>query len=39
MRIIKEGFLKRAAREYPKAASYLEKWRKVVRCSGVGERG
>ena len=33
MRIIKEGFLKRAAREHPKAAGYLEKWRKVVRAA------
>ena len=30
MRIIKEGFLKQAAREYPKAAS---SWRKVVRSA------
>jgi len=33
VRIIKEGFLRRAAREYPKAAGYLEKWCKVVRAA------
>jgi mRNA interferase HigB len=33
VRIIKEGFLRQTAREYPKAASYLETWRKVVRSA------
>jgi mRNA interferase HigB len=33
VRIIKEGFLKRAAREYPKAAGYLDQWRKVARAA------
>jgi mRNA interferase HigB len=31
VRIIKEGFLVRVARDYPKAAGYLETWRQVVR--------
>ena len=30
MRIIKTTFLAQAGREHPKAASYLETWRKVV---------
>lgn len=33
MRIIKEAFLVQAAREQPKAAAYLETWRKVVRAA------
>ncbi len=33
MRIIKEAFLVQAAKEYPKAAAYLETWRKVVRAA------
>jgi mRNA interferase HigB len=33
VRIIKEGFLKRAALEHPKAAGWLERWRKVVRAA------
>ena len=31
MRIIKEKFLVEMGRKYPKAASYLEAWRKMVR--------
>ena len=31
MRIIKESFLVEAARQYSKAAGYLEVWRKVVK--------
>lgn len=31
MRIVKEAFLVEAATDHPKAASYLETWRKVVR--------
>ena len=33
MRIIKEAFLVQAAKQYPKAAAYLETWRKVVRAA------
>ena len=33
MRIVKEAFLTLAAKEYPKAAGYLETWRKVVRAA------
>lgn len=33
MRIIKEPFLMDAARNYPKAAAYLDTWRKVVKAS------
>jgi mRNA interferase HigB len=33
VRIIKEAFLIRAAADYPKAASYLDAWRKVVRAA------
>lgn len=33
MRIIKEAFLVDAARRYPKAAGYLEAWRKIVRAA------
>jgi mRNA interferase HigB len=33
LRIVKELFLEEAARTYPKAAAYLEKWRKVVRSA------
>jgi mRNA interferase HigB len=31
VRIIKEKFLVEAGRKYPKAASHLEAWRKIVR--------
>ena len=31
VRIIKEGFLVQAGKEYPKAAAYLTAWRAVVR--------
>jgi mRNA interferase HigB len=31
VRIINEAFLVRAGRKYPKAASYLETWRKTVK--------
>jgi mRNA interferase HigB len=34
VRIVKEAFLVQAAREHPKAARYLETWRKVVRAAG-----
>ncbi len=33
MRIVKEAFLVQAAKEYPKAAAYLETWRKIVRAA------
>jgi mRNA interferase HigB len=33
MRIVKEAFLLQVAREYPKAASFLEAWRKIVRLA------
>lgn len=33
MRIIKEGFLALAGQQFPKAASSLETWRKVVRAA------
>ena len=33
MRLIKEAFLVQAAREHPKAAAYLETWRRVVRAA------
>jgi len=33
VRIIKESFLVLAARDYPKAAGYLEVWRKTVRSA------
>lgn len=33
MRIIKEPFLVLAAREHPKAAGYLDAWRKTVRAA------
>ena len=33
VRIIKEAFLVQAAREHPKAAGYLETWRRIVRSA------
>ncbi len=33
MRIVKEPFLVQAARDHPKAARYLEAWRKVVKAA------
>ena len=33
VRIIKEAFLVQAAADYPKAASYLETWRKIVKAA------
>jgi mRNA interferase HigB len=33
VRIIKETFLVQAAKEYPKAASYLDTWRKIVKAA------
>ncbi len=33
MRIIKESFLVEAARQYPKAATFLNAWRAVVRLA------
>ena len=33
MRIVKEAFLVQAAADYPKAASYREAWRKVVKAA------
>ena len=33
MRIIKEAFLVRAGQKHPKAASYLETWRKTVKAA------
>ena len=33
MRIIKEPFVVRAAEEHPKAARYLDAWRKTVRAA------
>ena len=33
MRIIKEKFLVEMGRKYPKAASHLETWRKIVRLA------
>jgi len=33
VRIVKEAFLMRAARDYPKAARYLEMWRSVARAA------
>ena len=36
MRIIKEAFLVRAAREHSKAANYLDTWRRVVRKAAWG---
>ena len=33
MRVVKEAFLVQAAKEYPKAAAYLETWRKIVKAA------
>jgi mRNA interferase HigB len=33
VRVIKEPFLVAAARDYPKAAAYLDTWRKVVKAA------
>ncbi|MBI5385145.1 MAG: type II toxin-antitoxin system HigB family toxin [Verrucomicrobia bacterium] len=33
MRVVKEPFLVGAAKDYPKAAAYLDTWRKVVKAA------
>jgi len=36
VRLIKEPFLEQAAKDYPKAARYLDAWRKVVKSAVWG---